>query len=149
MSVGEICSRDVVVMSGEGSIRDAAELMRDYHVGDVVVVNEMNGARVPIGILTDRDITLEIVAKGVDPASIAVQDAMSFELVTVAEDEDLLRCIEVMREKALRRVPVVDSNGALVGILSVDDVIDVLAEMMTDIVRLVDAQSRTESRRRP
>ncbi len=136
-------------MSGEGSIRDAAELMRDYHVGDVVVVNEMNGARAPIGILTDRDITLEIVAKGVDPASIAVQDAMSFELVTVAEDEDLLRCIEVMREKALRRVPVVDSNGALVGILSVDDVIDVLAEMMTDIVRLVDAQSRAESRRRP
>ncbi len=148
MAVGEICSRDVVVMSADESVRDAALLMRNHHVGDVVVVNDANGARKPVGIITDRDVAVEIVAEGVDPDSVSVKDAMSFELVTAHEDDDTLRCVELMREKGLRRLPVVDGNEALVGILTLDDVIDLLAEMLTDIVRLVDMQKRKETSRR-
>ena len=76
---------------------------------------------------SDRDIVVAVVAEGVDPDSVSVKDAMSFELVTASEDDDILRCVEFMREKGLRRLPIVDGNGALVGILTLDDVIDLLA----------------------
>lgn len=149
MRVGEFCNREVVIIDQESSVSDAAQVMRQYHVGDVIIVNEQYGKNMPTGILTDRDIALEIVAKGADPESVSVRDAMSFELVTVDEDDDLLRVIELMRDNGIRRVPVVDGDQALVGILTVDDILDVLSEVFVDIVHLVDSQRRREERSRP
>ena len=149
MRVGEFCNREVVVIDEESSITEAARIMREYHVGDVVSVKTQYGKQVPTGILTDRDIALEIVAKGTNPESVSVGDAMSYELVTVQEDDDLLHVLEVMRDKGIRRVPVIDADEALVGIMTVDDILDVLSEIFVDIVHLVDTQRRREVKARP
>ncbi len=149
MRVGEFCNREVVVIEEERSVTEAAVVMREYHVGDVVIVRTEYGRQIPVGILTDRDIALGIVANGTDPDSVSVGDAMSFELTTVAEDDDLMHVIEVMRENGIRRVPVIDSNEALVGILTVDDVLDLLSEVLIDLAHLVDRQKRRETKTRP
>ncbi len=149
MRVGEFCNREVVVIDEESSITEAARIMREYHVGDVVSVKTHYGKQVPTGILTDRDIALEIVAKGTNPESVSVGDAMSYELVKVQEFDDLLLVIEVMRDKGIRRVPVIDVDEALVGIMTVDDILDVLSEIFVDIVHLVDTQRRREVKARP
>ena len=149
MRVGEICNREVVVVGEEASVTEAAGIMREYHVGDVVIVQTRYGKQVPVGILTDRDITLEIVARGADPDNIRVGDAMTFELTTVSDDDDLMHVIEVMRSHGIRRVPVVDADEALVGIMTVDDIVDLLSEIMVDLAHLVDSQRRREAKSRP
>ena len=149
MLVGEYCNREVVVVGAEDSVLEAARVMREYHVGDVVIVEEKYGKQSPIGIMTDRDIVLEIVAEGADPETIRVGDAMSFDLVKVNHDDDLMSAIETMRDKSVRRVPVVDANDVLIGIFSVDDLLDLCSEVMIDIVNLVDRQRRRETRTRP
>ncbi len=149
MRAGEICNREVVVIDTDSSIVEAAQVMREYHVGDVVVVSQKYGRQTPVGILTDRDIALEIVARGTDPEGVKVGDAMSFELVTAEENDDLMHVIEIMRDRGVRRMPVVDADQALLGILSVDDVLELISEIFVDIVHLVDRQRRHETRTRP
>jgi len=149
MRVGEYCNREVVVIEQDGSITEAAKIMREYHVGNVIVVRSENGKQIPLGILTDRDIALEIVATSTDPETLRVGDAMSYELTTVNEDDDLMQLIEIMRDKGIRRVPVVDLDETLVGIITVDDLLDVLSEVFIDIVHLVDRQRKREERTRP
>lgn len=77
MPIGEICNREVVIVRKEDSILEAAKLMREYHVGDVVVVDDREGRVIPLGILTDRDIVVELIAKEVPLDSVSVQDVMS------------------------------------------------------------------------
>ncbi len=149
MLVGEYCNREVVVVEKQSSISEAARIMREHHVGDVLVIRAEGGKQFPVGILTDRDITLEIVATGTDPEGVSVADAMSFELVTVFDDDDLMHVIELMRDRGIRRIPVIDRDEALVGILTVDDLLDLLSEIFVDIVHLVDSQRRREAHRRP
>ena len=149
MRVGEYCNREVVVIEQDGSITEAARIMREYHVGDVIIVRSENGKRIPVGILTDRDVALEIVAKSADPEALRVGDAMSYELTTVNEDDDLMHVIEIMRDKSIRRVPVVDLDEALVGIITVDDLLDLMSEVFIDIVHLVHGQRRREAKTRP
>jgi CBS domain-containing protein len=90
-----------------------------------------------------------MVAKGIAPDSVSVADAMSYNLTTVGEEDDLMHVIEIMRDRGIRRVPVVDFDEALVGILTVDDVLDLLSEIMIDIAHLVDSQRRREEKTRP
>jgi CBS domain-containing protein len=149
MRVGDYCNREVVVVEEEKSVAEAAAIMRQYHVGDVVICKTKYGKQIPVGIITDRDIALEIVAKGTDPESIRVGDAMSFDLTTVTEHDDLMHVIEIMRDKGIRRVPVIDVDEALVGILTVDDIVDLLSEVLVDLAHLVDRQKSREIRRRP
>ena len=149
MRVGEYCNREVVVVEQNESITEAAKIMREYHVGDVIIVRSENGRQIPVGIMTDRDIALEIVAKSADPEVLSVGDAMTYELTTVNEDDDLMHVIEVMRDKSIRRVPVVDLDEALVGIITIDDLLDVMSEVLIDIVHLVHGQPRREAKTRP
>jgi len=148
MSVGEVCNREVVVIDAEASVLEAAHLMREFHVGDVVVVEQRRGMRVPKGILTDRDIVLEIVAKEIDPAAVSCGDAMSYDLRLVSESDDLLDAMEQMRSRGVRRLPVVDDDGALAGILAVDDLIELAAEQLTDLVALIARERQREERLR-
>ncbi len=149
MLVGDYCNREVVVVEEDKSVTEAAAIMRQYHVGDVVICKAQYGKQVPVGIITDRDVALEIVAKGIDPESVRVGDAMSFDLTTVSEHDDLMHVIELMRDKGVRRVPVIDADEALVGILTVDDIVDLLSEVLVDLAHLVDRQKRRETRLRP
>jgi CBS domain-containing protein len=144
MNIGELCNREVIVVNRDDSVLSAAQLMREYHVGDVVVVEQRGAARVPVGIITDRDIVVELVATEVDPKTVTVSDTMNGELLTVGEDEQLTELVATMRGKAVRRVPVVDSNHSLVGIVTLDDVIDVMAEQLNALVALVQREQHQE-----
>lgn len=144
MTIGELCNREVVVVNKGGTALEAARLMRQYHVGDVVVVEDKDDRKVPAGILTDRDIVIELVAEQVDPGSVTVEDVMSDRLLTVNESDELLDTMEQMRAKGVRRAPVVGKDGGLVGILTLDDVLDILAEALKDLVLLTGREQRRE-----
>ncbi len=148
MSAGEYCNREVVVVEKDEPVRTAVNLMRHYHVGDVVVVEKRDDVRLPLGILTDRDIVVEILAEDVDIDAVNVGDVMSYKLVTVSEDTKLVDTIKLMRDKGIRRLPVTNGQGALVGILTVDDILELVAEQLTDIVGLVRTEQNREIRQR-
>lgn len=148
MSAGEYCNREVVVIDKTESVREAITLMRTHHVGDVVVVEEQDSARRPLGILTDRDIVMEILAENVDLAAVNVGDVMSYELETVGENVKFLDAIKLMSIKGIRRLPVVGPKGNLVGILAVDDILGLISEQLSDLVGLIARQRVQESTRR-
>jgi len=137
MAIGEICNREVVIVAREAPVIAAARLMRQYHVGDLVVVDELAGLRRPVGIVTDRDIVIEVVAMEVDPETLRVGDIMSAELATVRETEGVYETIRYMRDKGIRRLPVVDRDGWLQGIVTLDDLLVLLAEEMGELARLI------------
>jgi len=145
MAVGEICNREVVIAKKALSVVDAAQLMRTHHVGDLVVVEEKDGRKQPVGIVTDRDIVVEVVAAGVDADALKVGDIMGPEVATVRESEGLFEALRYMRDKGVRRMPVVDSTGGLVGILTMDDMLSLLAEEMTELAKLVSHERQREA----
>lgn len=149
MAIGEICNREVVVVTRETPVVEAAQLMRQHHVGDVVVVMEEGGLRTPLGILTDRDIVVEAVAAGLDPATLKVGEIMTPDLATVQENTGVFEAIRYMRDKGVRRMPVVDANADLIGILALDDLLDLLAEELGALARLVAREQNRESKLRP
>lgn len=145
MPIGEFCNREVVFASRKTSIPEAAKLMRQHHVGDLVVVAMIDGKQVPVGMVTDRDIVIEIVSKSLDCKDFAVGDIMSPNLVTVQKDEGVFEAIRLMRSKGVRRIPVVDKKGALLGILSADDLLDLLAEEMTELAKVAPRERAREA----
>jgi CBS domain-containing protein len=143
MTAGEVCNRQVVFTRPETPIVDAVGLMRTRHVGDVVVVREPDGERVPIGILTDRDIALA-ADRLLRLPRLKVADVMSAELVTSAERESLHDVLKKMQSHGVRRLPVVNERGGLEGILTFDDVIELLSEELTDLAKLVAKEQKRE-----
>lgn len=145
MAVGEICKRDVVTAEKALSVVEAAQLMRKHHVGDLVVVEDRGGQKHPVGIVTDRDIVVEVVAAGVNPDALKVGDIMGLEVATVRDSEGLFEALRYMRAKGVRRMPVVDGAGVLVGILTLDDLLSLLAEEMTELAKLVSHERQREA----
>ena len=148
MPISEVCNREVVVIQRDTTIAEAAKLMRQHHVGDVLVVEERGGMRVPLGIVTDRDLVVEIMAPELDPAVITVGDIMLPELVTVKEHAGLFEAIQYMRAKGVRRLPVVTDSGGLVGILTLDDLLELLAEELLALAKLVKLEQKKETMNR-
>lgn len=144
MAIGEICNREVVVVQRQENILEAARLMRQHHVGAVVVIEERGGVRMPVGIVTDRDLVVEIIAPEIDQSAFTVGDIMSSELATIRENAGVFETLEYMRAKAVRRMPVVSESGALVGILALDDLLELLAEELLALAKLVRHEQRTE-----
>jgi CBS domain-containing protein len=126
-------------------VLDAARLMREHHVGNVVVVEEREGKRVPIGIVTDRDVVVEIVALGLDPGTLTIGDIMLPGLATIDEATGVFETIEFMRVKGVRRMPVVAANGALVGIVTLDDLLALLAEEFYELSGLLRKELQKEA----
>lgn len=137
MAIGEICNREVVIVTRETPVPEAARLMRRYHVGDLVVVEELSGRRRPVGIVTDRDIVIEVVAMDVPAEGLTVGDIMSAEVAQVRESEGVYETLRYMRDKGVRRLPVVDRDGWLQGIVTLDDLLILLAEEMGAMAKLV------------
>jgi CBS domain-containing protein len=149
MRVGEFCNRDVVIVDKDAQVLEAAQLMRTHHVGDLVVIEERVGKRIPVGIITDRDIVIEVVAKNITLDAVSIGDVMSFELTTVSEDDDIFDTVKLMRTKGVRRVPVVDKQGALAGILAVDDLLGLLEEFVGDVTGVIVREQAREQKVRP
>jgi CBS domain-containing protein len=147
-TIGDLCERQVVYTTRDTTIFVASKMMRQFHVGTLVVVDEVDGKRVPAGILTDRDIVIGINALDLDSKALTVGDAMSAELVTVRADEGLLEAAEIMRYKGVRRLPVVDSEGNLAGIVSIDDLLESLTEEMSEMARVLGRERELEIRNR-
>ena len=148
MNISDICTTDTISCNRDETVQGAALMMRRHHVGDLVVVDGADGEAIPAGIVTDRDIVVSVVALGLDPASLQVGDIMSDDLLTCREEDDVYQTIEHMRLRGIRRVPVVNANGALTGIVSVDDLLEFLAEEMGDLSRISGSQQAVERRAR-
>ena len=153
MLIGKLCSREVVVIEAHETVVEAARLLAEHHVGCLVVVSRSGGdenkavaAREPVGIVTDRDITLRAVAHGAERIeSRKVEEIMTRQLLTAYEEEDLYDVLKQMRSRGVRRVPVLNDNDMLVGILAHADVLDWLAEEVWDLTRLL-ARERDHER---
>ncbi len=149
MFTNEICNRDVITIQRNEVALEAAKLMRQHHVGDVLVVEKHDGVRVPVGIITDRDLVVEILAPELDMAVITVGDIMAPELFTIKENTGIFEAIQFMRSKTIRRLPVVGENGGLIGILTLDDVLELLSKELVDLTKLVRYEQKKEIRHRP
>ena len=149
MKAGELCNRNVITAEPDMSIQQAAELMRDHHVGGLVVVRETEGRVEPAGIVTDRDIVVELIAKGISIDEVTVGDIMSFALLKVGEDDSIFECAQRMRSRGVRRVPVITYNGALAGILALDDILSLLGEELSLLCKLTEREAEQEAKKRP
>lgn len=148
MNVGELCNRVVVFAERAMPLPEAARLMRQHHVGSLVVVDERGAGRVPVGILTDRDIVVAVVAGEVDPRTLTVGEVIGASLITARETDSVFDVLRVMRQRGIRRVPVVAPDGTLAGIVTVDDLLEVVAEQLNELVRAIGAERTHEARAR-
>lgn len=144
LTTGDICTRNVSFATRDMTLAAAARQMREHHVGCLVVVDVADARRRVLGVLTDRDIVVEVVAPGIDPATLAVGDVMSAEPVTAREDDSLIDLMRLMRSHGVRRVPVVGAGDELVGIVTLDDVLTILAEELGLLVAAIDREGQRE-----
>jgi CBS domain-containing protein len=149
LTVGEICTREVTFADKDTNLVTAAQLMRRDHVGALVVVDHLNGERKVSGLLTDRDIVTCVIAQGIDPDPLFVEDIMSAPVIIVQEDDSLIDLMRTMRTNGIRRVPVVNEKQDLVGLVTLDDVLRLLAQEFGLLVAAIDKSTQREVKRRP
>lgn len=144
MRAGELCVRNVVTADKGESVIDAARRMTEFDVGDLIVVAEQaHGLPRPVGIVTDRDLVVQVLARPERvPATTKIADVMRREIVVAAEDDDVEAVVAKMREHAIRRLPIVDRQGGLQGVISVDDVLGWMRDQLQAATKLMERQGR-------
>lgn len=149
MRISDICTSDVVCCAPDTTALEAARLMRSRHVGDVVVVTDVEKERVPVGVVTDRDLAIEVLGNGREAAIMPLSGLVRSPVVIAADYEDVHAALERMRAHGVRRMPVVDDRGALVGIVTLDDLLGaLLADMHALLETTGKAQRREQTTRR-
>lgn len=151
MIVSEICRRNPVTIRAQDELMSAAALMRERHIGYLIVVepHPPHAAPRPVGVLTDRDIVVGVLAKGTDPRLLKAGDVMTRHPVVASEDASVNAALAEMRRIGVRRIPVVDAVGQLVGVLSLDEVLDAIAQELLGVIGSIRTEVRTEGSRRP
>ncbi len=148
--VSDYASHQPATVRRTDSVFEAAALMRDRHVGCVIVVDGPSTAPRPIGMLTDRDIVVGVLAQTDRALHLAkVDDVMTLGVLEATSSDDLSDTLVAMRAKGVRRVPVVSAEGVLVGVLSFDDVLDYVHDQVSDLAALIGREQRRERRVRP
>jgi CBS domain-containing protein len=142
MSISEFCTHNVVCATRDTTALEAARLMRHHHVGDVVVVEESEGARKPVGIVTDRDLVVEVMAAGVDPNAVKIGELVLRSPVIIDESASYAETVRLMAVNGVRRMPVVAAGGALLGIITLDDM---LRQLTAPLAALSDLAGRARS----
>ncbi len=140
MHIGEICTRSVVTCRREATARELSRLMREHHVGDVIVVDQLEGLSTPVGVVTDRDLVVKVLSTDGDPDALHAENLMAKTVETAFESELVYDAIWHMRGKGIRRLPVVNAHNHLVGILTSDDVTRFLAQELLDTTRIAPRQ---------
>ena len=148
MFIGELCNRDVIIAEKSASILSIAQLMRNHHVGSIVITETQGDCEIPAGIITDRDLVIEIMAKDIDMDSVTAGDIMTSDLATVKESQHIWDTVQLMCQKGIRRMPVVNDENVLIGIITVDDLLDVLISELENISKLVLTEQKKEKRLR-
>lgn len=144
MRAADICTRDVICIDPDVSVTDAARLMRARHAGALVVIEQPNGERIPVGMLTDRDIVMSVVAAGVAAEALKACDIMSSPVVSCGEDHHLLEIVSIMRAKSIRRLPVLNASGGLAGLVAADDLYMALGLLLHELNAAVTGEQARE-----
>ena len=139
MKVCELCRPDVITISKQEGIKKAAQLMKDKCVGSLVVVDKQ---QTPVGMLTDRDIIIKLIAEGKAPEQTMVADIMSKELLCLTENQDISDAIDALCEKGVRRAPVIDENKQLCGVITLDDLMACIIDELDGVVDIIRSQSK-------
>jgi CBS domain-containing protein len=147
MRTGDVCRTQVVTAPPTAALPEVAKLMRRHHVGSVVVV-DANDAKKPLGIVTDRDIVVEVVATGQDVRTITAGEIMSAPLVTGLDTDDASWTLKVMRDRGVRRLPVLDAGGAMIGIVALDDLLNAASATLVDVVQAIGTERVVEAAHR-
>lgn len=132
MKVIDMAVHDVATISADKSITECAAQMRSEHVGSLVIVDT---EQKPIGMITDRDIAIEVVALQKDAINTKVSDVMTTPVVTAQFDESMVVALARMREFGIRRLPIVDHEGKLVGVISNSNLVEELSSLLEGLVR--------------
>ncbi len=148
MSVGLFCNRDTAIARRGDSILEAARIMRQWHVGCLIVVEQDDRGVRPVGIVTDRDLVIEVLAANLEPDAVTVGDLIGTELLTARERDGLWETLRRMQSRGVRRIPVVDADGYLAGILTQDDVLEILVGELSDLVKIPERERTGEHRHR-
>ena len=140
MNAGSVCKRGVVTVTAGEDLIGAAHVMREKHVGYLIVSER----RKVVGVLTDRDIVVGVLAQEVDARALKVGDVMTRDPLLIEEEQSIEAVLCHMREAGVRRVPVVDRSGALTGVLSIDDVLEQIAQDLLNIAGSIRNEQRME-----
>jgi CBS domain-containing protein len=137
--IGNSYAKTVATVTRDSTVAEAAELMRKHHVGALVMVDELVGAPKPVGMVTDRDIAIEVVAEGLAPQTVKVGEIVQRPITTVTGNAGWAETVRLMSVNGVRRLPVVDAAGSLIGIVSFDDL---LFELAGPLVAMADLAGR-------
>lgn len=137
MTIRDICTKTVVVVEKNDPLQRIAHLMKDSNVGNVLVIEGQGKDRLPVGIITDRDLVIEVLNRGVEISHLHAADVMSTNISTVLGDLDVLECLEKMQASGVRRAPVVNKEGHLEGIISIDDLVLHLSKEATSVAKVL------------
>jgi CBS domain-containing protein len=132
MSLKPLMTKELTSLPSTATVLDAAKYMTDMNVGSVIVVDDDK----PSGILTDRDIVTKVLSRDKDPKTTKIRDIMTSPAVTISEDRDIIDVTRLMSERGIRRFPVVDANGKIIGVITLDDVLVFLGQEMRRILPL-------------
>ena len=149
MLLQKIATKNVVTISANATIEDAAKMMREFHVGDLVVMQNDGHRQLPIGIITDRDIVLSTTAFGIAPWNASVEDTMVSPFITAKATDHVDHVLNLMKEHGIKRIPLIDEEGVLTGIISADDIITFLSSELNDVTKIIPRQRDVEIHRRP
>lgn len=151
MDISNFCSRNVITVRELDELTRAAQLMREKHIGYLVVVKPslVDASLTPVGVITDRDIVVAVVAKEADPRLLKVADVMTRQPAVVEESTSLATALQLMRRIGVRRLPVITKSGALSGLLSLDDVLEAIAGELNDLAGSIRHEIRMEDALRP
>jgi CBS domain-containing protein len=139
MLLGNVMTKEVIVMLPDESVSSASKLMRNEGVGSVVIVDRW---RRPIGIITDRDIVVRVVAEGLDPDKISVGEVMTPDVISGKRADRIFDAVRKMAENGIRRLPIVDSENRIVGIISIDDLMAILITEMSNLAVVIAGPSK-------
>jgi CBS domain-containing protein len=148
MLLKEICTPDVVLCKPDTRVLAAARLMRQKHVGDLIVVEDPHGDQTPLGMVTDRDIVVEVLGRELDPATVTVAEIMRKPVVIASEAEEVSLALDRMKAHGVRRIPVMGERRKLAGILALDDLLRRLAADVGALAEIVAREQGNEQRGR-
>lgn len=137
MSIDDYCEKPAATVRGEETVRAAAQRMQQEGLGSLVVVTDGR----PVGMITDRDLMLETLCNRLDPGSVRVEEIASRPLVSVEQDAPVREAVRMIRRHGVRRLPVVDDKGQLVGIVAADDLLSLAAAELSGLAVAVRSQS--------
>jgi CBS domain-containing protein len=140
MALKELCNKNVTTIGPEASVEAAARLMREKHCGELVVAKSPGHRGPPLGVITDRDLVTKVLAEGASSAEVRVEDVMVKDPLVIKGSEGVLKATETMEQAGVRRLPVVDDDGNLAGIVSVDDLYELLATEFSNLSRISSRQ---------